>query len=300
MLPLMAASGTKPAAYPYAAELRRELSLRNRSYAAKNGLLNRETYGEQPVICYLPAEDGSSHGNFLPETYRSILQNENWRNRLDKVHAQARSSLPREDRRWRELDSSNSSDALLMNIFCFPGTLKNHRLFDLLGIERGETPLFGMKARVPLANGKTDRTEIDMRLADLLVEAKLTEADFQSAGAEIVEGYRDFLEVFDHRTLPKERNRYKSYQLIRNVLATHASGCSFCVMADARRPDLMEAWYAVMRCVRIASLRPRCKLITWQELSEVLSRKLRLFLEEKYGIREAGFSAAYSPESLCS
>lgn len=200
----MAASGAGPATFRYAAELRRELSLRNRSYAAKNGLLNRETYGEQPVICYLPAEDGSSHGNFLPETYRAILQTENWRKRLDKVHAQARGSLPREDRRWRELDSSNSSDALLMNIFSFPGTLQNHRLFDLLGIERGQIPLFGVKARVPLANGKADRTEIDMRLGDLLVEAKLTESDFQSAGAEIVERYRDFYEVLIVEACPEK------------------------------------------------------------------------------------------------
>jgi hypothetical protein len=300
MLPFMAASGAKPVTFPYVTELRRELSLRNRNYAAKHGLLNRESYGELPVICYLPAEDGSGHGNFLPETYRSILQNENWRKRLDKVHAQARGSLPREDRRWRELDSSNSSDALLMNIFCFPGTVKNHRLFDLLGVERGQIPLFGMKARVPLANGKADRTEIDMRLGDLLVEAKLTESDFQSAAVEMVEGYRDFQEVFDERSLPREGNRYKSYQLMRNVLAAHVENCSFCVMTDARRPDLMEAWYAVMRCVRIASLRTRCKMITWQELSEVLPRKLQRFLEEKYGICARGFTAATSPESLCS
>jgi len=299
MLPSMAASDGRPVTFPYAAELRRELSLRNRSYAAKNGLLNRETYGEQPVVCYLPAEDGSGHGNFLPETYRSILQNENWRKRLDKVHAQARGSLPREDRRWRELDSSNSSDALLMNIFCFPGTVKNHRLFDLLGVERERIPLFGVKARVPLANGKADRTEIDMRLGDLLVEAKLTESDFQSAGREMVENYRDFREVFDQRNLPREGNRYKSYQLIRNVLAAQANDCSFCVMADSRRPDLKEAWFAVMRCVRIARLRPRCKMITWQELSEVLSQNLRVLLEEKYGIA-ARTCAGIFPESLCS
>lgn len=236
----MPVSGTKPATFPYAAELRRELTVRNRSYAARNGLLNRESYGEQPVICYLPAQDGSAHGNFLPETYRAILRNKNWRKRLEKVHAQARSSLPREDRRWRELDSCTSSDALLMNIFCFPGTLKNDGLFDLLGVERGQIPSFGVKARVPLADGKADRTEIDMRLGDLWVEAKLTESDFQSAEADMVDRYRDFHEVFEPKTLPREGNRHKSYQLIRNVLAAHTNNCSFCVMADARRPDLRK------------------------------------------------------------
>ena len=288
----MVASSIRLRAFPYAAELRRELSLRNRSYAAKNGLLNRESYGQQPVICYLPTEDGSGHGNFLPETYRAILKNENWRKRLDKVHVQSRGLLPGEDRRWRELDSCNSSDALLMNVFCFPGTLKNHRLFDGLGVERGHTPTFGVRARVPLANGKVDRTEIDMRLGELFVEAKLTEWDFQSAAMEMVKSYCEVDEVFECRSLPRVGNRYESYQLIRNVLAAYANNCSFCVMADARRPDLREAWYAVMRCIRITSLRLHCKMITWQELAEHLPRKLRLFLEEKYGIgsRPAGIS----------
>jgi Restriction Endonuclease associating with ARP len=297
ILRFVVATTTTLRSFPYAAELRRELSLRNREFAAKHGLLNRESYGEQPVVCYLPAEDGSGHGNFLAETYKAILQNENWRKRLEKVHAQARGSLPHEDRRWRELDSSNSSDALLMNIFCFPGTLKNTRVFDMLAIERGQMPWFGVKARVPLANGRADRTEIDMRLGGLLVEAKLTEADFQSAECEVVAAYRDFHEVFDEPALPREGNRYKSYQLIRNVLAAQANDCSFCVIADARRPDLMEAWFAVMRCVRVTGLRLRCKMITWQELSEILPRKLRVFLGEKYGIGAAGLPSA---ESLCS
>jgi len=269
--------------FPYASALRRELCARSREYAAKHVLPCRESYGDPPVVCYLPSEDDSAHGNFLPETYRNISKNENWRLRLSKVHTQARTTLPREDRRWRELDSCNSSDALLMNIFCFPGTLKKRDAFDLLGIEPG-VPQFGVKARVPLANGRFDRTEIDMRLGDLLVEAKLTESDFQSAKPELVEPYRDFVQVFDRKSLPREGKGYLSYQLIRNVLAAYATGCSFCVMADARRPDLIEDWYAIMRCVEPVDLRLRCKIITWQELSRALPRTLQLFLGEKYGI----------------
>jgi hypothetical protein len=123
-----------------------------------------------------------------------------------------------------------------------------------------------------------------MRIGDLLVEAKLTESDFQCSDAEVVEGYRDFAEVFERRSLPRDGKRYVSYQLIRNVLAAHAMQCSFCVMADARRPDLQEAWFAVIRCVRILDLRLRCKMITWQELAEVLPEELQSFLAEKYGI----------------
>jgi hypothetical protein len=268
----------------FAARLREELSFRNRQYAARMKLPMCESYGHAPVVCYEPSDDGLGHGNFMPQAYKAILKMEPWRKRLEKVHTQARSSLPARDRRWRELDSCNSSDALLMNVFCFPATLKHHRVYDLLGVDSGRTPVFGFKARVPFANGRSDRTEVDMLLGDLLVEAKLTESGFQSGEAEAVESYRDFGEVFDAGSLPRMGERYLSYQLIRNVLAAHASRYSFCVMADARRPDLREAWFAVLRCIRSVDLKLRCKLVSWQELSAVLPRTLQNFLDEKYGI----------------
>ena len=106
-----------------------------------------------------------------------------------------------------------------------------------------------------------------------------------------VEGYRDFTEVFERRNLPQDACRYLSYQLIRNVLAAHHGHCSFCVMLDARRPDLREAWFAVMSCIRIVELRLRCKILTWQELAEALPGKLQRFLQDKYGI-SAGNNAS--------
>jgi len=45
--------------------------------------------------------------------------------------------------------------------------------------EPTDMPEFGYKARVPLLGGRTDRTEVDMKLGRLLVEAKLTESDFR-------------------------------------------------------------------------------------------------------------------------
>jgi hypothetical protein len=280
----MSAFDNRPGVLSYAGELRRELSLRNQQYARRLQLLSRESYGDPPSICYLPSEDGMRHGNFLRESYCAIVRNASWRRRLQKAHSQARSALPREDRAWKELDSSNSSDALLMNIFCCPGTLRSQKVLDLLGAEEGSVPEFGFKARVPLANGNADRTEVDMRFGDLLVESKLTESDFQCREVAAVEAYRDFAQVFEHRNLPQDGCRYLSYQLIRNVLAAHHGHCSFCVMLDARRPDLREAWFAVMSCIRIVNLRLRCKVLTWQELAEVLPGKLQRFLQEKYGI----------------
>jgi len=177
-----------------------------------------------------------------------------------------------------------SSDALLMNIFCYPGVTKRREVSLLLGIEAGEIPQFGFMPRVPLLTGAVERTEVDMKLGDVFFEAKLTEGDFQVQDARIVQQYRDLKEVFECRKLPKQGKRYVSYQLLRNVLAAHALDLSFCVLLDGRRQDLLEQWYRVMRCVRSTTLRTRCKVLTWQELAGSLPSTLRKFLLVKYGI----------------
>jgi hypothetical protein len=104
----------------------------------------------------------------------------------------------------------------------------------------------------------------------------------------LIERYRDLEEVFDVEELPVRGERVMGYQLIRGTMAAHASGCSFCVLCDARRPELVETWYAVMRAVRSFELRCRLKLLTWQELAGVVPRELREFLAEKYGIVASG------------
>jgi Restriction Endonuclease associating with ARP len=129
-----------------------------------------------------------------------------------------------------------------------------------------------------------DRTEVDMRLGNFLVEAKLTESDFQTASLRMVERYRDFEEVFDSARLITTAGKVSCYQLVRGVLAAHATAGSFCVFCDARRPDLIEQWYCVMSAVRGCTLRGRLKVLTWQELTPVLPRSLQKFLSAKYGI----------------
>ncbi len=330
---------------PYASQLRWELAQRNHIYA--RGREHVESYGSAPVIVYEP--DGGRHGNFFDTAYAAILARPEWLRRFDKVHAQAARSLPKPQsdtaRRWRELDSSMSSDALLMNIFCTPGVVESPAIRNMLGVEDGADLIFGWKARVPLANSrpdriKVDRTEVDLRLGSLLVEAKLTEGDFQSRSATIVESYRDFDEVFDRDRLPRTEiattrwvrasefpentsqeleslvvdpalysavdtsfrprgeEGYAGYQLIRNVLAAHAAGASFCVLHDERRPDLREEWFEVMAAVKSAELRTRLKVLTWQELAALLPDALQEFLDRKYGIVAPGHEA--SPLDLSS
>ncbi len=283
----------------YPSSLRRELCERNHKFAQKHKLDYVLSYGAEPVVVYAPNHAGDCHGNFYGPSYGAIVKRPEWARRLDKIHAQGRRALPRADRRWRELDSCISSDALLMNIFCCPRVCNSKEVAGKLGTEITEVPEFGHKARVPLKlpepkedSGRKrkapverfDRTEVDMKLGTLLVEAKLTETDFQRQANALVESYRDLEEVFEVEELPRAGDDYVCYQLIRNVLAAHASGNSFCVMLDARRPDLLEQWHQVLRCVRDSNLRTRCKVLQWQELATTLPPGLKKFLAEKYGI----------------
>lgn len=183
----------------YAAQIRQELLLRNRRHA--RGRAHVESYGNPSVVVYAPED--CRHGNFFDPAYSAIAANPQWMRRFDKVHASAAHTLPKAERRWRELDSCISSDALLMNIFCTPGVADSPALRSALGIEPEAEIILGWKARVPLGNGRFDRTEVDMRFGSLLVEAKLTEGDFQMRLAPFVEAYRDFDLVFDRDLLPR-------------------------------------------------------------------------------------------------
>lgn len=268
----------------YTSALRQELIARSSSYALLNVLPHVTSYGELPVVVYQQSECGRHHGNFISASYRAILRRPQWKIRLQKVHTQGRRSLPAKDGLWRELDSSLSSDALLMNIFSYPGVTRRIEVWGILGIEAGSLPEFGFMPRVPLLSEATERTEIDMKLGNVLFEAKLTEGDFQIQCSELVEQYRDLRDVFECRQLPRAKGKYVSYQLIRNVLAAHALGLDFCTLLDARRPDLIEECFLILRCIRSAVLRARCKVLTWQELALCLPSALKNFLDVKYGI----------------
>ena len=267
----------------WAGSLRSELSLRNLQLATTTGSLHELTTGEVPSIIFGHSDDGQ-HGNFHPTSYRNIRANPAWARRLAKVHTSSRKAKPRAGWQWMELDCSNSSDALLMNIFCYRRAVTNNTLSAMIGIAPGWIPEFGFRPGIPLRTGKADRTEIDMKLGDLLVEAKLTEGDFQTAPLRLLERYRDFDEVFHAADLTRSGEAVASYQLIRGVLAAYSTGGSYCVLCDGRRPDMIEKWHSVMRAVKSYTLRCRLHVLTWQELTTSLPKSLRSFLKTKYGI----------------
>ena len=265
-----------------AAELRRDLSRRNLEWA--RDLAHDVTFGDVPSVVHAEGPTGG-HGNFHPASWRRLQANAGWHKRLEKTYTAGR-RLPRQHDRWRgELECATSSDALLMNVFCYPGIFGRQKLLTLTGVDPGSTPVFGLRAAVPLSGGRVDRTEIDMRAGDLLVEGKLTETDFQVARASLVMRYRDLDHVFDLEDLPRTPSGdFASYQLVRSVLAAHALECRFAVVLDGRRFDLIERWFAVLRAVRGGDLRQRLQLLTWQEIAATCPPSLQRFLGAKYGI----------------
>ena len=263
--------------------LRLEVNARN--IARAKGLDHELTRGGSPSVVYAPSD--AAHGNFIDASYKRIVADAEWSKRLLKVHTAKRQARPvgarEEVRTWRELDAAASSDALLMNVFCYPRVL-GRQMCALLGVSPGCKPEFGYKPRMPLVRGLVDTTEVDMRLDGLMVEAKLTEADFQTAPVHLMERFLGFDEVFERQALEVRSTGVRSYQLIRGALAAWASGERYCVLCDERRPDLIDAWFAVMGAVKSHEVRARLRLLTWQEIARVVPKALRIFLEEKYGI----------------
>lgn len=181
--------------------LRAELSLRSLGFVTTHGFLYERSDGQVSSTIFGHGDDGR-HGNFHPLAYQKIRRNPRWARRLEKVHTASKRVRVRSNWRRKELDCANSSDALLMNIFCHPELMQCSNIHSVVGIESNAELEFGSRPRTPLHCGRRDNTEVDMRVGDLLVEAKLTESDFQSAKASLVTRYRDIDSVFDLSELP--------------------------------------------------------------------------------------------------
>jgi hypothetical protein len=206
-----------------ASQLRRDLIARAAHHARTHSLLHDISPGSDPAILF-GRDEHDRHGNFHPAAYAAICANPEWLRRLSKPHTASRRSLARKDWRWMELDSASSSDALLMNIFCYPevfdGTHLTAPVAALLNVDPAATPCFGARPGVPLNTAlkprtkksppreAVDRTEIDLALASpastLFLEAKLTESNFQTAAPALISRYRDLEVVFDIERLPRK------------------------------------------------------------------------------------------------
>ncbi|MBM4158540.1 MAG: hypothetical protein FJ216_07150 [Ignavibacteria bacterium] len=185
-----------------------------------------------------------------------------------------------------ELQSSNSSDALLMSIFAHPDLPKWKGMGNLLGTGRINNIDFGVKYKLKKSNNKEKKaTEFDMVINNCYIfESKLTEKDFTNKNHKEVEKYDYFDNTFYKSFLKQTKRGYENYQIIRNILALQERFNRFVLLCDERRPDLIIRFYETVKCIRDISIRNKCKVITWQQVAFVCRKNLKKFLEQKYGI----------------
>ena len=213
--------------------------------------------------------------SFHPDSYKNICKNADWKARTLKPHP----NIPG----IKEMQSSNSSDALLMNIFCHPLVGKWAGVKKVLGSDL-ESVDFGFPGAVRLCNGEADTTEIDLSLTDSLCEAKLTESDFTKKRPSVVENYAGLKGAFHIEVLPRKVDDYDNYQIVRNLLASAQHNRKHYLFCDERRPDLARRYMDTVSCLRDVHMRVNCRVIFWQEVVAACGASLREWIEEKYGM----------------
>ena len=212
---------------------------------------------------------------FCPESLDAIRKNAGWFSRTQKAHQ----NLPD----VKEMQSSNSSDALLMNIFCHPKLISWKGVIDVLGF-KPENPTFGFKALVEKKGTDGDETEIDMVIGNYFVEAKLTEAGFTKKNVDEVNKYEKLDKHFHSNCLPVQDGCYQNYQIIRNLLAAIQHQKHHMLLCDDRRPDLVRSYMEIVCCLRGPHIRKTCRVVFWQEVQRACGKSLGFFLQSRYGI----------------
>ena len=250
-------------------ELKQELRAAAIAYAVQRSLPVDDSHAS--AVIFLDLAD-----NFNPASFDNITRNESWAARTRKAHP----NVPH----TREMQSSNSSDALLMSIFCHPSFHRWEGVGKILGA-RVESVVFGFPGEVRLNGGKVDATEIDMALPGVFCEAKLTESDFTRQARAVVDTYADLENVFHVDALPKAGDSFDNYQVIRNLLASVQHDRNHILFCDERRPDLSRRYFNTVACLREVAARKRCRVVFWQEIAAACGREFREWIETKYGIR---------------
>lgn len=238
------------------------------AYAAAHQLVLDESPASAAIFEQVAA-------NFCPASWAAVASNPDWNLRAQKPHQQLPGIL--------EMQSSNSSDALLMSIFCHPKIASWKGVSDLVGCPV-DSPRFGFKALVRKHGTDGDATEIDLAIGDCLIEAKLTEKDFTEKDVADVSQYTDLASLFHIESLPVRNGRYQNYQVIRNLLAAIQHEKRQILLCDERRPDLVRSYLETVSCLKDVQHRQRCRVIFWQEIARASGAELVTYLKARYGI----------------
>lgn len=276
-------------------QLQAQLVRNAEAYAANLPARGSFYRSKSGVVLFPPLEhEGEwSHGNLFRASYQEIRQNPQWSRLLEDKHPRRRGLRKPYCDNACDVDSCNSSKALLLSIFGWQQARCDQRLYELFGLHRAMNVDFEHPAWLELTNGRIEprSTKLDMRVLGneggghplLHVEAKLSEADFTCKPSSKVENYARLDDVFDAGRL-LHSGRYRHYQLIRNVLAAVQYDCRLCLLFDARRHDLLAEWDEVMAAIREDGVRNRCFTRTWQAVAACVPEPLAEFLRVKYGI----------------
>jgi len=260
--------------------VKKRVQARASAYASHKGLKTHTT--ASGVVIFEPG------GNFHPATFERITRTPAWQKRATKSHSH-KGKFPAAFAQAAEMDSCNSSDALLMNLFCHPQFPVDTAKFKADTGISWSPPRFGVSANLPVVSG-SENTQLDMVLGTVpgapIFEAKLTEADFTNRSARVVERYNDLAAVFDVAALPRTGvgRDFEDYQLIRNVLAAHHRGAPFFLLLDSQRVDLANRLEGLLEAVRDDRLQQNLRRVTWQQLAHHAPSDLQRFLSMKYGI----------------
>jgi len=212
--------------------------------------------------------------NFNHSSYLNIIKKPKWKPRLLKKHNHFNDGT-------LEMQSSNSSDALLMNIFCYPKFKNWKGPSKLLRINTNKKFEFGWNPNFDNENQK-HKTEIDLKVGKTIFEAKLTEANFTKKRKEVVESYVDLHTIFEKSLLCHSNGQYTNYQLIRNILTAYKYGLNFTLLIDDRRIDLIKEFIITIKSIKSYDLRKNLNIITWQEIIDTCGEELKSYISKKY------------------
>ena len=212
--------------------------------------------------------------SFEKESYEAIRGKKDWYIRTQKKHTHFTDGT-------LEMQSCNSSDALLMNIFCNPNFKSWNSPQNLLNISIDHELEFGWNPDFENEHPQYP-TEIDLKIGNHIFEAKLTEKSFTTKSKSVVDLYSDFKDVFEESYLLTPKKEIQQYQLIRNILTANKYNFFFTVIIDSSRIDLMKEVINVLKSIKDSDLRSRINIVTWQEIIDSCESKLKIFLQEKY------------------
>ena len=192
--------------------LRRDLSARAQHLARTQNLLH-DTHPGIRSHRHLRPRRARPPRQLPPRLRRRICANPDWLRRLTKLHTASRRSRARKDWQWMELDSCNSSDALLMNIFCHPGVFNGHTLApavaNLLNVDPTAQPIFGITPGVPLKHPRKGRSKLPSRTNRPHRDRPPTRHPLRRSQAHRIQ--LPIRRPAPHRTLPRPRSRLRHH-----------------------------------------------------------------------------------------